>query len=79
MVACVADQLKPGIVGLYRGLVRLQRRLPKWPPRLIFAGACHIGTVTVTCDKTSGVCRPCRFHVLSISEVVALDSFAVEF
>ena len=36
----------------------------KWPPRLIFAGACHgqkTGTVTKACDKACGehVSRPC--------------------
>ena len=28
-------------------------RTPKWPPRSIYAGACH-GTVTETCDKACG-------------------------
>ena len=34
--------------------VGIPARTPKWPPRLIFAGACHgqsAGTVTKTCDE----------------------------
>ena len=32
LVACVADELNPGIARLYRGSVGLQRRLPFWCP-----------------------------------------------
>ena len=39
---------------LYAGKSDVPVRTPKWPPHLIFAGACHsqeTGTVTKTCDE----------------------------
>ena len=54
-------------------------RTPKWPPRIIFAGACHgqkTGTVPGACDKTCGEHADFRYQTY---REVALDSFAVEF